>query len=77
MPGVAQVAVIGVPDERLGEVAMAFVVATPVRPDPRSIVAWCRENMAGWPRRVAIVETRPDATGKVTVVLRELTAARP
>ena len=29
MPGVGEVAVIGVPDERLGEVGMAFVVPAP------------------------------------------------
>jgi acyl-CoA synthetase (AMP-forming)/AMP-acid ligase II len=80
-PGVAQVAVIGIPDERLGEVAMAFVVAAPgAAPTPESVVAWCRENMANYkvPRRVAIVDALPmNATGKVTkFVLREQAAAR-
>jgi len=80
-PGVAQVAVIGIPDERLGEVAMAYVVAAPGNtPTPESIIAWCRENMANYkvPRRVAIVEALPmNATGKVTkFVLREQAAAR-
>jgi acyl-CoA synthetase (AMP-forming)/AMP-acid ligase II len=75
-PGVAQVAVIGVPDERMGEVGMAFVVpARDATPTPESIIAWCRENMANYkvPRRVEIVDALPmNATGKVTkFVLRE------
>jgi len=72
----AQTAVIGVPDERLGEVGMAFVVPAPgEKPTPESVIAWCRENMANYkvPRRVAIVDELPtNASGKVTkFVLRE------
>ncbi len=75
-PGVAQVAVIGVPDERLGEVARAFVVAAPsLTPTPETIIAWCRENMANYkvPRSVVLMPSLPmNATGKVTkFVLRE------
>jgi acyl-CoA synthetase (AMP-forming)/AMP-acid ligase II len=74
--GVGQVAVIGVPDERLGEVGMAFVVPAPgTSPTPEGIIAWCRENMANYkvPRRVEIVDALPmNAVGKVTkFVLRE------
>jgi len=73
---VGQVAVIGVPDERLGEVGMAFVVPAPgTTPTPESIIAWCRENLSNYkvPRRVAIVDALPmNAVGKVTkFVLRE------
>ncbi|MEB2286283.1 MAG: fatty acid--CoA ligase [Polyangiaceae bacterium UTPRO1] len=80
-PGVGQVAVIGVPDERLGEVAMAFVVPQPgAAPTAATVIAWSRENMANYkaPRRVAIVDALPlNATGKVTkFVLREHPAAR-
>jgi len=80
-PGVGQVAVIGIPDERLGEVAMAFVVpAAGATPTPEAIVAWSRENMANYkvPRRVELVDALPmNATGKVTkFVLRERVAAR-
>ncbi len=75
-PEVAQVAVIGVPDERLGEVGMAFVVAAPgTTPTPESIVAWCRQSMANYkvPRAVEMVDALPlNASGKVTkFVLRE------
>ena len=68
-PGVAQVAVVGVPDERLGEVGMAFVVARPgeaVTSD--SVVAFARDRLANYkvPRRVQVVESLPvNAGGKV------------
>ena len=75
---ITQAAVIGIPDERMGEVAMAFVVPDPEHAEqlsPDSIIAWCRENMANYkvPRRVAIVDELPtNAAGKVTkFVLRE------
>jgi acyl-CoA synthetase (AMP-forming)/AMP-acid ligase II len=75
----AQVAVIGVPDERMGEVGMAFVVPAPGRqPTPESVTAWCREHMANYkvPRFVEIVDELPtNASGKVTKFrLRELAA---
>ncbi len=80
-PDVGQVAVIGIPDERLGEVAMAFIVpAAGATLNPEAVIAWSRENMANYkvPRRVAIVDALPmNATGKVTkFVLREQAAAR-
>jgi acyl-CoA synthetase (AMP-forming)/AMP-acid ligase II len=68
-PGVAQVAVVGVPDERLGEVGVAFVV--PVAGHtvvPSDLVAWCRERMANFkvPREVRLVEALPlNPSGKV------------
>jgi acyl-CoA synthetase (AMP-forming)/AMP-acid ligase II len=67
-----QVAVIGVPDERMGEVGMAFVVPSPESAaslTPESVIAWCRENMANYkvPRRVEIADALPaNAMGKVT-----------
>ena len=66
---VQQVAVIGIPDERLGEVGMAFVVKQPgaaVTED--ELIAWARDEMANYkvPRRVAFLDALPfNATGKV------------
>ncbi len=69
LPGVAQVAVIGVPDERQGEVGMAFVVPAPgAKLTPDAVIVWCRENMANYkvPRFVRVVGALPqNATGKV------------
>jgi acyl-CoA synthetase (AMP-forming)/AMP-acid ligase II len=68
-PGVALVAVIGIPDEHQGEVGMAFVVPRPgASPTEQEIIAWSRAEMANYkvPRRVAIVEELPlNAVGKV------------
>lgn len=66
-PAVAQAAVIGVPDERLGQVGKAFVVRnSPV--EATELIDWCREHMAGFkvPRTVEFLEALPlNATGKV------------
>ncbi len=67
--GVSQVAVVGAPDERLGEVGVAFVIARPGSiVDASALMVWAREHMANFkvPRRVEIVEAFPlNATGKV------------
>ena len=58
---IAQAAVIGVPDDRLGEVGMAFVVrGAPGRSGP-DVIAWCREHMANYkvPRAVEVVDALP------------------
>ncbi|MDE3735400.1 FadD3 family acyl-CoA ligase [Pseudomonas resinovorans] len=69
-PGIAQAAVIGIPDERLGEVAMAFLLpAAGQHVDTCDFLAWCREQMANYkvPRRAQVVEAMPlNAAGKVT-----------
>jgi acyl-CoA synthetase (AMP-forming)/AMP-acid ligase II len=68
-PDVAQAAVVGVPDERMGEVGFAFVIPTHgTSPDPAQIVAWAREQMANFkaPRHVEVVAELPlNASGKV------------
>ncbi len=68
-PAIGQVAVIGVPDERMGEVAMAWVVPVAGQtPDGDEIIAWSRERMANYkvPRRVATIGALPiNAGGKV------------
>ena len=66
---IGQVAVIGVPDERMGEVAMAWVVAASGQAlDPAEIIAWSRQRMANYkaPRYVTVVDSLPiNAAGKV------------
>ncbi len=68
-PDVAQVAVVGVPDERMGEVGAAFVVPTAGHEvDPDEIVRWARAEMANFkaPRSVHVVDAMPlNASGKV------------
>jgi long-chain acyl-CoA synthetase len=68
-PAVAEAAVLGEPHAELGEEVVAFVALRPgVREDPQTLVAWCRERLAGfkYPRRITIVDRLPRAsTGKV------------
>jgi acyl-CoA synthetase (AMP-forming)/AMP-acid ligase II len=69
-PAIAEVAVIGIPDARLGEVGMAFVVCRPdsEAPEEAALVAWCRERMANFkvPRRVEFLDSLPrNASTKV------------
>jgi long-chain acyl-CoA synthetase len=68
-PAVSQAAVIGIPDERLGEEVKAFVVLKPgasLRAD--ELIAWSREQLAAfkYPRVVEIRESLPiGPTGKI------------
>ena len=79
-PQIGQVAVIGMPDDRLGEVAVATVVPAPdADPAEAEIIGWCREQMANYkvPRRVRFTDALPlNASGKVLkYILREQAAA--
>jgi acyl-CoA synthetase (AMP-forming)/AMP-acid ligase II len=80
-PAVARAAVVGMPDARLGEVGMAFVVAVPgAQLDADELIAWSRDTMANYkvPRAVELVDELPvNAAGKVEKeTLRARAAAR-
>lgn len=69
LEGVAEAAVIGVPDATWGEVGRAYVVAVSGRTlDPAGVIAHCSGRLAKFkvPKSVEIVETLPrTASGKV------------
>ncbi|MEJ3746742.1 FadD3 family acyl-CoA ligase [Actinomycetes bacterium KLBMP 9797] len=76
LPGVAESAVVGVPDPRLGEVGRAYVVPAPGHPlSTAEVVAFCRERLANYkvPREVEFRAALPrNASGKVLkYLLRE------
>jgi fatty-acyl-CoA synthase len=68
-PAVAEVAVVGVPDQRWGESGAAWVVlAAGARPEPGEILTWARDRLAAFkvPRDIHVVGALPrNATGKV------------
>jgi len=77
LPGVSEVAVIGVPDPRWGEAGLAFIVVeSGSAPDPEDLIAACRTHLAGYkrPRAVRFIEALPrTASGKVKKdILRQL-----
>jgi fatty-acyl-CoA synthase len=69
LPEIAQVAVVGCPDPRLNEVAVAFVVARAgVTVGPDEVINFCRGKLASYkiPRQVILVGQLPmTASGKV------------
>ena len=75
-PAVAEVAVIGVPDDKWGEAVKACVVAKPGKSiDPDDIISWTRERLAGFkvPRSVDVIPILPrNPSGKI--LRRELRA---
>jgi acyl-CoA synthetase (AMP-forming)/AMP-acid ligase II len=65
-PDVARVAVIGLPDERWGELVTAVIVAQEgSSPDAGEIIGFCRERLAGYetPKRVITVLQMPETVG--------------
>jgi fatty-acyl-CoA synthase len=76
-PRVRDAAVVGVPDERWGEVGAAYVVLDEAVPE-EELVAWCRERLARFkvPKSVHVVDELPrNSMGKI--VKSELGKAVP
>ncbi|MEB3021647.1 3-((3aS,4S,7aS)-7a-methyl-1,5-dioxo-octahydro-1H-inden-4-yl)propanoate--CoA ligase FadD3 [[Mycobacterium] crassicus] len=66
LDGVADVAVIGVPDERMGEVGRAFIVRRPGSElDEATVIAYAREHLANFkaPRSVTFTDSLPRNPG--------------
>lgn len=67
-PEIQEVAVVGVPDPKWGEVPKAFVVTKPgTNPTIESIQEFCKENMARFkvPKQIEFGELPKTATGKI------------
>jgi malonyl-CoA/methylmalonyl-CoA synthetase len=67
-PGVAEVAVVGLPDEEYGEKVTAAVVSEDSGLTAEKVTDFCREDLAGYkkPREVVFVDALPrNALGKV------------
>jgi len=75
VPGVLEVGVIGVPDDKTGERVQAYVVTTMPAPSAEDIIAQCRKNLAAYkiPQAVKFVAELPKSPiGKI--LRRELRA---
>jgi fatty-acyl-CoA synthase len=68
-PGVAQCAVIGIPDEKWGEVGCVFIVQRPQQPTTEAeLLTFLREKLARYkvPKKVVFLEALPvSAAGKI------------
>jgi fatty-acyl-CoA synthase len=68
LPGVGEAAVVGAPDERWGEVGVAFLVRSEPALDEAAVLAFCKGRLAGYkrPAEVRFVDALPrNAAGKV------------
>jgi acyl-CoA synthetase (AMP-forming)/AMP-acid ligase II len=67
-PAVREVAVIGIPDEKWGELVTGLVVTDGTDVTPAELIEHCRASLAGYkcPKRIEFVQTLPrTATGKL------------
>jgi acyl-CoA synthetase (AMP-forming)/AMP-acid ligase II len=77
LPGVAESAVVGVPDERMGEVGKAYVIRNDPGLSTEDVLAHCEQELANYkvPREVEFRDALPrNASGKV--LKRELGYSR-
>ena len=69
LPEVAEVSVIGIPDEKWGEVPKAFIVTVRDRAlTTEAVIAFCRSKLAGYkvPKQIAFIDQLPRTpSGKV------------
>ena len=68
VPGVLEVGVVGVPDEKTGEKVQAYIVATVPAPTEEQIIAHCRKNLAAYkiPHGITFVDELPKSPiGKI------------
>lgn len=77
LPGIHQSAIVGIPDQRLGEVGHAFIVRSAGSSiTTEEIMAWCKGNLANYkiPRGITFIDALPmNSTGKVVkFTLKEL-----
>ncbi|GAA2135502.1 class I adenylate-forming enzyme family protein [Actinomadura napierensis] len=80
VPGVGEVAVVGLPDPRWGQSVCAVIVADGAPPPAEELIGACRARLAGFktPRRIEYVDALPrTGTGKIRKsVLRARLAER-
>ena len=75
LPGVLEVGVVGIPDDKSGEAVRAYIVGTQSPPTEAQVLAHCRETLAAYkvPKSVRFVDELPKSPiGKI--LRRELRA---